>query len=146
MRENCEIDMENRFPQADPDHCPTYLYRYFDADDRLLYVGITYCFHTRADQHSMTALWWRHARRVTCELFPSRSMATCAERHVIHDEEPIHNGHRKQPPKKPFEPDEWFFKQQGKRWVGVDPEEWTIGPNGLERSYGDQAVKVARTI
>lgn len=103
-------------------------------------VGITYCFHTRADQHSMTALWWRHARRVTCELFPSRSMATCAERHVIHDEEPIHNGHRKQPPKKPFEPDEWFFKQQGKRWVGVDPEEWTIGPNGLERSYGDQAV------
>ena len=60
---------------------------------------------------------------------------------MIHDEEPIHNGHRKQPPKKPFEPDEWFFKQQGKRWVGVDQEEWTIGPNGLERSGGDQAVK-----
>ena len=38
------------------------------------------------------------------------------------------------------------IKQQGKRWVGVDPEEWIIGPNGLERSDGDQAVKVARTI
>lgn len=70
---------------------PTSLYRLYDADDRLLYVGISYNYWTRFGQHEGGKAWWRDVTRTTVEHFASREAALDAERQAIVDEEPLHN-------------------------------------------------------
>ena len=67
------------------------LYRFFDADRTLLYVGISDHHRTRANEHRQTAAWQRFAveKRLTWHI--DRAAAADAERNAIERELPLFN-------------------------------------------------------
>jgi len=69
----------------------TDLYRYFDADDRLLYVGISFSAVMRASQHRSDKGWWKDVARMTVEHLPNRAAAERKEIEAIKNESPVHN-------------------------------------------------------
>ena len=76
---------------------PTTVYRFFDADGRLLYVGVTNDTGRRTQQHRQFAPWWDVATSCQFERYPSRLDALEAEATAIRAEHPIHN-HNSPPP------------------------------------------------
>lgn len=91
----------NVIPLADeassqPEGPPTTLYRFFDADDRLLYVGITSRGPSRWSEHRANRPWWHAVVRSTMTHYPTRAAAVIAEMHAIQTEHPLHNIHRSQ--------------------------------------------------
>lgn len=76
-------------PQGDLS--PQTLYRFFDANDVLLYVGITNDAGTRWRNHSRKKGWWREVCRVRVEHFDSRAEVEAAEKAAIIAEAPVHN-------------------------------------------------------
>jgi hypothetical protein len=70
---------------------PTDLYRYFDKDDRLLYVGISFHAAARASQHKADKPWWPQSVRMEIEHLPTREAALAAEANAIRTEAPLHN-------------------------------------------------------
>ncbi len=69
----------------------TVLYRFFDADDVLLYVGITDKPGSRWEQHMREQPWWPEARRQVTQWLDSRKLAEAAEQAAIRDECPVYN-------------------------------------------------------
>jgi hypothetical protein len=69
----------------------TALYRLYDADGTLLYVGIAYRIGQRWETHARTQPWWPDVQRQTVEWYPARKDAECAERRAIRTEEPKYN-------------------------------------------------------
>lgn len=72
---------------------PCALYRHFDRDGRLLYVGISRDPEKRWAQHR-TQSWWVMANRVgrvSIEWFADERQARTAERAAIRLENPAHN-------------------------------------------------------
>lgn len=69
----------------------TTLYRFFDQDDRLLYVGIAGNPARRAHEHSKAKPWWSDVARSTMEHFATREEAAAAEVAAIVTEAPLHN-------------------------------------------------------
>lgn len=67
------------------------VYRAYDADGQLLYVGCCYRFHLRKTHHRHHALWGRNAARWTEKRYPSRREAEKAELAAIRSEKPLHN-------------------------------------------------------
>lgn len=67
------------------------LYRFFDDQDRLLYVGITNTWYQRFHQHEKEAGWFAHVVRATFEKFPDRESVMAAETAAILSETPIYN-------------------------------------------------------
>jgi predicted GIY-YIG superfamily endonuclease len=72
------------------DDRPTALYRFFDAEGGLLYIGITASVPSRISEHSRKAWCWQ-AASVTLDWYPSASLARAAERIAIQTEQPRHN-------------------------------------------------------
>lgn len=70
---------------------PTELYRLYDADDQLLYIGITCNKAARWDRHRSRSPWWKLVARKDLTSYPDRSAALTAEREAILAENPIHN-------------------------------------------------------
>lgn len=69
----------------------TYLYRHFDAEGQLLYVGISLSALTRLGQHKENAQWYGRIARVEIQTFPSRAAALHAEREAVRTEQPSFN-------------------------------------------------------
>lgn len=69
------------------------LYRFFDAEERLLYVGITNEPGRRFRKHGDTKAWWPTVARVQLAHFPDREALAAAERAAIAGEAPLHNVH-----------------------------------------------------
>jgi hypothetical protein len=69
----------------------TALYSYYDADDRLLYVGITDHLATRQSAHVKSSSWMEFAGRSTIERFPTRKEAELAEQERIKTLRPLFN-------------------------------------------------------
>jgi predicted GIY-YIG superfamily endonuclease len=67
------------------------LYRFYDDEDRLLYVGITGDWHKRFHQHEKDAGWFGLAVRCTFERFETRDLVIEAETKAITNEFPIYN-------------------------------------------------------
>lgn len=67
------------------------LYRFYDSDDRLLYVGISLHAATRASQHRSEKAWWPNVVRMDVERLPDRQAAQAAELAAIRGEKPLHN-------------------------------------------------------
>lgn len=67
------------------------LYRHFNAEGRLLYVGISASATKRTEQHRRSSSWAQEIRRIEIETFPSRQAAMDAERTAIVMELPMHN-------------------------------------------------------
>lgn len=70
------------------------LYRLFDEDDRLLYVGITVMPGTRFNQHRREKWWFEDVTRWELETHPDQRSARNAERFAIADEGPLYNKQR----------------------------------------------------
>lgn len=69
----------------------TALYRHFDKDDVLLYVGVSLSAVNRLSQHKTASPWFADIVKVTVEYFPSRYSAESAEREAIRKEKPKYN-------------------------------------------------------
>lgn len=75
----------------------TELYRYYDEDSKLLYVGISISAIQRLAQHRIASFWYEKAVNVTIERFETRCEALAKEREAILKEKPIYNvQHNKQ--------------------------------------------------
>lgn len=67
------------------------LYRHFDADGTLLYVGISLSALSRLASHKNAAKWFDQIAVVRIERLESREAALAAERKAIKEERPRHN-------------------------------------------------------
>lgn len=67
------------------------LYRFYNKDERLLYVGISLSAATRASQHRTQKPWWPDVARMDVEHLATREAALGAERRAIWAEHPMHN-------------------------------------------------------
>lgn len=70
---------------------PTALYRLFDLEGTLLYVGITDALKNRMAQHAGEKAWWPAVVKKTVTWYGSRAEAEAAESAAIQDEAPIYN-------------------------------------------------------
>lgn len=70
----------------------TVLYRHFDADGLLLYVGITNNPTRRLAEHKCRAIWRNEIDRVDVKWIGDRADALEAEAKAIREERPIFNG------------------------------------------------------
>lgn len=75
----------------------TALYRHFDADNQLLYVGITRVIEKRTREHLSGSSWCDRIQRVEALVYPTRAEAEIAEWMAIENESPIFNVHRPGP-------------------------------------------------
>jgi predicted GIY-YIG superfamily endonuclease len=83
----------------------TALYRFFAADNALLYVGVTRTLGARWSSHAKTKPWWPEVHHQTVEWFDSRDAALAAEKVAIKSEGPRYNdSHVPRPPKPPGAP------------------------------------------
>lgn len=73
------------------DRRPTTVYRCWNADGTLLYVGATTNWKTRRRHHRREKAWWPEVADVTFVDFAERLSALRAERDAIVDEAPLHN-------------------------------------------------------
>lgn len=69
----------------------TALYRFFDGEGQLLYVGITKKLAQRWTYHSKTKPWWPQVDRREVEWHETREDAESAEVEAIRNEDPLHN-------------------------------------------------------
>jgi hypothetical protein len=69
----------------------TALYRLYDAEDRLLYVGIASDVRRRWRMHEWEKPWWHLVSGNRIEWFPSRQEARAAELVAMEDESPLYN-------------------------------------------------------
>ena len=69
---------------------PHVLYRFFDANDRLLYVGITHNPSRRFEKHRARD-WWRDVATIRLQVYPTRAAVQAAERRAVANEHPRHN-------------------------------------------------------
>lgn len=73
------------------------IYRLFDADGALLYIGVSKQVPTRIAQHRADKTWASEIARVETEEFPTRDDALLAEYFAIDDEDPRYNVLRNEP-------------------------------------------------
>ena len=86
MGYSCALDSTESTPPT-----RTALYRHFDVEGRLLYVGISLNAVARLAQHRETAHWFGQIARIEVEWHESRMLAEAAERKAIKAERPAHN-------------------------------------------------------
>lgn len=67
------------------------LYRFYDAEENLLYVGVTQRGPARFKEHASNKDWWSRVATITLEHFASSEDAYIAEGHAIRAERPRHN-------------------------------------------------------
>lgn len=67
------------------------LYRHYDQDGTLLYVGITSNVKRRMEGHRRSATWIERIDHIETEVFPTRRDALAAERQAINSEGPLFN-------------------------------------------------------
>jgi len=77
------MDNNSNSPQA--------LYRFWDKNNTLLYIGISNNFLGRIRQHTHTADWFQQAHNVTIEHYNSRAEVEQAEVKAIKAELPLYN-------------------------------------------------------
>lgn len=69
----------------------TKLYRHFDRDDILLYVGISLSAVTRLSQHKNQSPWYDYISKITIENHLTKQDARTAEKKAIIKENPLYN-------------------------------------------------------
>lgn len=74
-----------------PDAMAADLYRMFDRNGVLLYVGISASAFIRMIQHRDTKDWWTDVARMDIEHLDTRRQAVLAEEQAIEREHPVHN-------------------------------------------------------
>ena len=67
------------------------LYRHFDSNGSLLYVGISLQSTSRLIGHKTSSVWFAKITTITVEQFTSRQEALLAEKSAILKEKPLYN-------------------------------------------------------
>lgn len=67
------------------------LYRFYAADDTLLYVGLTINPGQRLTNHARKKEWWSNVAEIRLEQHDSHADLVAAEREAIKVEKPLHN-------------------------------------------------------
>ena len=67
------------------------LYRFFDEEGALLYVGITRSISTRFKAHARKQPWWPEVADCRIAFFPDRAALSRAEKLAIQRERPRYN-------------------------------------------------------
>lgn len=67
------------------------LYRFYDSDGVLLYVGISKSWTDRLVQHRRDKVWFGHVARVDVAYYKDRDAVLDAEQEAIRRERPVHN-------------------------------------------------------
>ena len=70
---------------------PHYLYRHYDANNNLLYIGITKDIAVRTNEHKRTSRWIKLSSRIELENHKGTYAAAHAEERAIKKERPIYN-------------------------------------------------------
>jgi hypothetical protein len=88
----------------------TALYRLYDADSALLYIGVACNLEARWSGHASTKAWWKDVASRTVEWHDERELAEAAETAAIAAEHPRHNVAKSPWAPKPreLEPDEFL--------------------------------------
>lgn len=73
------------------------LYRFYDVNDVLLYVGVTRDVSARFGAHRRDAAWWLEAARVEVTFHESMAAAEAAEAVAIVTERPLYNASQPSP-------------------------------------------------
>lgn len=76
---------------------PHALYRFWNAEGHLLYVGLTVDPGARWKAHGREKSWWTEVVTVTLEWFPDRDSVEIAEIKAIREEKPRYNVVHNQP-------------------------------------------------
>lgn len=130
----------------------TALYRHFDSQDRLLYVGISLDTIRRTQQHRLGARWFERIARIDIEWYPSRPAALTAEAIAIARESPECNLARPRgtPAEAviPFAQSSNPVQVRGEAlhpilWQG---EQWAVTEYGIECRDGTYAIDGARLL
>ena len=69
----------------------TDLYRHYDKNGKLLYVGISFSFLKRLHEHKKHSVWFANIASTTREIFATRQEAIEAEQKEIKNEKPVYN-------------------------------------------------------
>ena len=102
----------------------TTLYRHFDLNGNLLYVGISLSALSRLHQHEQEAHWFNRIDVIQLEQFATRPEALAAEKDAIQIERPAYNYHwwaanpRRKPPTPPPSPYRWHTCADGEHRLG----------------------------
>lgn len=103
------------------------LYRHFDGDGVLLYVGISLFALRRLAAHERTCGWWATVRRIEIAPYRTRAEAAAAEIHAIKNERPRFNQqHHPEPVEPPVAPamaGKALLRRLKARWKSGVPEE-----------------------
>lgn len=70
---------------------PHVVYRFFGADDLLLYIGVTGSFGRRLEHHKCTREWFHQVQKITLVWYDNWETAAHAEVDAIVKENPVHN-------------------------------------------------------
>lgn len=89
--ELCRYGIPGPFLRPEDAPPPNVVYRIYDADGVLIYVGRSVSPFTRLTAHERTKLWFYLAASVTLEHFDSERDANVAERDAIANEQPLYN-------------------------------------------------------
>ncbi|WP_327223072.1 GIY-YIG nuclease family protein [Streptomyces platensis] len=73
------------------------LYRFYSADQELLYVGISRNLPDRWNWHRLKTAWYSRARHVAVSFYAERGDAFRAESAAIRTQDPLHNVMRPKP-------------------------------------------------
>src|SRR5687768_11214329 len=91
-RDVASVQFQPGAPVASLDDRPHAVYRLYDADDALLYVGCTVDVGSRVYALATGKRWMPQAVRLTVQHFPNRPAALTAEATAIDAEMPRCNG------------------------------------------------------
>jgi predicted GIY-YIG superfamily endonuclease len=101
-----------------PNDEPTALYRLYDANDVLLYLGITFSPRARWEQHRREKTWAHLVTRRTVEWYPDRPSALAAEAAATAAEKPLHDY-------------SWRHRQEQEKPEWRDPEGQQVVMDGV---------------
>ncbi|WP_202033167.1 DUF3039 domain-containing protein [Nocardioides sp. WS12] len=90
MCPECEVAYARRLMRPS-DLRPHFVYRCFDGDDRLIYVGCSASPRQRMDQHRGSSWWFNQVERTRYVVFNDKDYALGKEREAIATENPRWN-------------------------------------------------------
>lgn len=99
----------------------TALYRLFDTEGRLLYVGIAFNPDNRWAGHAASKSWWKDVAEKRIEWHETRTEAAAAERVAITAEMPLYN---KQDSPQPYEGATTKKGTKPSRMIRIDDDTW----------------------
>ena len=103
---------------------PTAVYRWYDARDRLLYVGITDEPKRRWQRHAKLSAWWPDAVRRVMVWYDDRPTAELEEKRAIAEESPVHNKVGKpKPPRTRFK-NSPRGQREDRVSIRINPDDW----------------------